>query len=520
MQLTLSLHKAARERPTALACVYGSRHTDQRTFLEQVARLAGALRASGVQPGDRVGLLSLNSDRYLLCLYAILWAGGVINAINTRWSLDEMAYSLDDSETGVLFVDDGFAALGALLSERCADLRCLLSCAQSDGPGDYPTFSQLLAHAPVDDARRAGDDLAALLYTGGTTGAPKGVMLSHANLLGNALSTLAAAPRAPIDKVLQVAPLFHVGGLALVLQAALRGACHVVHGQFDPAAILRSLADERIGETFLVPTMLQRLLDAPELPNHDLSALRTIVYGAAPMAPALLERAMAALPGVAFIQVYGMTELAPVVAVLPARQQGVEGSVAQRSGSVGRPTSTCEVRILDSAGVELPAGQCGEIVVRGPGVMQGYWKRPRETAEVLREGWLHSGDGGFMDADGCLHLADRIKDMIVSGGENIWSVEVEGALYQHPAVAQCAVIGVPHAEWGEAVHALVVLHAGAVLDAAELIRHCRDRIAGYKCPRSIEFREELPMSAAGKILKYQLREAHRRIQGNSDATAR
>ncbi|MCE4071487.1 MULTISPECIES: long-chain-fatty-acid--CoA ligase [Pseudomonas] len=508
MQLTLSLHKAARERPTAMACMYGPRRTDHRTFLEQVARLAGALRASGVEPGDRVGLLALNSDRYLLCLYAILWAGGVINPINIRWSLSEMAYSLDDSETGVLFVDDSFTALAPLLRERCTHLRYVLSCAESDSPVGCPTFSQLLAYSPIDDVRRAGDDLAALLYTGGTTGTPKGVMLSHSNLLGNALSTLAAAPRESIDKVLQVAPLFHVGGLALVLQAALRGACHVIHGQFDPTAILRSLVDERIGETFLVPTMLQRLLDAPEFTSQDLSALRTIVYGAAPMAPALLERAKAALPRVAFIQVYGMTELAPVVAALPTGPFGVERGGGLCPGSVGRPTPTCEVRIVDSTGVELPVGQCGEIVVRGPGVMQGYWKLPRETAEVLRDGWLHSGDGGFMDTNGVLHLADRIKDMIVSGGENIWSVEVEGALYQHPAVAQCAVIGVPHAEWGEAVHAVVVLHAGEAPDAAELIRHCRDRLAGYKCPRSIELREELPISAAGKILKYQLREAY------------
>ncbi|MCY1408786.1 Long-chain-fatty-acid--CoA ligase [compost metagenome] len=358
---------------------------------------------------------------------------------------------------------------------------------------------------PVEDALSSGRQLAAVLYTGGTTGTPKGVMLSHDNLVSNALSALAAAPRPLIEAALHVTPMFHVGGLASILQTAQRCATHIILRQFDSAAVLNAIANEGANETFLVPTMLQRILDDPSFSEHDLSAMKNIIYGAAPIDHTLLQRALKAFPNSQFMQVYGMTELAPVAAVLPAHYHTPEGQALQKLQAAGRPTPLCELRIVDADGRELPHGQAGEIVVRGPTVMLGYWNKPEETAKALRDGWMHTGDGGYLDDDGFLYIADRIKDMIVSGGENVYSSEVENALLSHPGVQMCAVIGIPDEQWGEAVHAIIVPVPGVTLDGEALKLHCRGRIAGYKCPRSLEFRQELPLSAAGKVLKFELR---------------
>lgn len=508
MQLTQPLHKGARERPEGSACVFGARRSNFAQLQARVACLASGLRVLGVRPGDRVAMLALNSDRYLEYLYACFWVGAVINPVNIRWSAAEIAYSLNDCATGVLIVDDHFFPLVELLQVHSPGLRTVVHCGEDTVGSGLLTWDELLDRPALEDCRRGGSDLAAVLYTGGTTGRPKGVKLSHANLMSSALSTLAAASRPELERVLHVAPLFHVGGLAAVLQTSLRGACHVLLGQFDAPEVLRTIESERVGETFLVPTMLRRLLDDPVFAAHDLSSLRNVLYGAAPIDAELLNRAIAALPNSQFIQVYGMTELAPVAAVLPASCHSAEGIGLGRIASAGRPAPLCEIRIVDTHCGELPTCATGEIVVRGPGVMLGYWNRPEETAAVLRDGWLHTGDAGHLDAEGFLHVTDRIKDMIISGGENVYSSEVEKAILAHPEVLLCAVIGIPDKQWGEAVHALVVLQPGSVLSAEQLRQYCRERIAGYKCPRSIELRDELPLSAAGKLLKYQLREPY------------
>jgi len=475
-------------------------------FKNRVACVAAGLRKLGVAATDRVGILSLNSDRYLEVIYGTFWAGAAINPVNIRWSIDEIAYSLIDCDTRLLFVDGSFSHMIPTLRERCPQLHTVI---QLDDINPHaallPYPSWLGSSAPMEDALSCGTQLAAVLYTGGTTGPPKGVMLSHENLLSNALSTLAAAARPEIAAALHVAPMFHVGGLAAVFQTALRAATHIVLPQFDTDQVLHAIADQGANEVFLVPTMLQRVLDAPNFATFDLSSMKNIIYGAAPIDASLLQRAMAAFPNSQFMQVYGMTELAPVAAVLAGNHHIAGGQSHSKLITAGRPAPLCEMRIVDSEDLELPQGSTGEIVVRGPTVMLGYWNRPEETAQALRGGWMHTGDGGYLDEDGFLHIADRIKDMIVSGGENVYSSEVENALLSHPGVKMCAVIGVPHAQWGEAVHAVIVPQAGAMLDLESLKLHCRTRIAGYKCPRSIELREELPLSAAGKVLKYELR---------------
>ena len=506
MQLTQPLHKGLQEKPQATVLICGERRRDFTTFVDRVARLAAVLQAQGVRPGDRVAMMGLNSDRYVEYLYATWWAGAVVNPVNIRWSDKEVAYSLDDSDTQVLLFDEHFSAVAAGLPGLSKSLRLRLFFGNGSAPEGVAKLEALMADAqPVPDARRSGDDLAAVMYTGGTTGRPKGVMLTHANLYISQLSTVAATERANDAVGINTAPMFHVGGAGLTLQLMLRLCPQVLMATFDEVAFLQAVQQERATETFLVPTMLKRVIEHPRFAEFDTSSLHTILYGAAPIDDALLLQALQALPGVRFCQVYGMTELSPVITALPASCHTADAPAHLRR-SAGRPVPIAEVRIVDNQGRPVPTGTVGEIAARGPMVMAGYWNKPEQTAEVLREGWMHTGDGGYMDEQGFVYVVDRLKDMIVTGGENVYSAEVENAITQLPQVSMCAVIGVPDDKWGERVHAVVVLRAGQALTAEELIAHCKSEIAGYKCPRSVEFRTEIPLSPAGKMLKYQLRE--------------
>ncbi len=505
LQLTQPLHKALIERPLAEALACGGRRLSWGSLVDRVARLAAVLQAQGLRPGDRVGMLGLNSDHYVLYFYAAWWAGGVVNPVNMRWSAAEIAYSLDDCDTRLLLVDETFHATAATLPGRSRSLTTLLHWGNGPAPAGFIDGPALLAAAtPVADSGRSGDDLAAVMYTGGTTGRPKGVMLSQANLYLNALCANQAALRPAASVGINTTPMFHVGGLGLTLQLVQRLCRQVVLPAFDELAVLQTIAQERGSETFLVPTMLKRLIEHPRFADFDTSSLQLVLYGAAPIDEALLAAAQQALPRAGFCQLYGMTELSPVVTALPAACH-LPGQPAERLRSVGQPVPIAELRIVDVDDQPLPAGEVGEIVVRGPLVMQGYWGQPELSAQALRSGWMHTGDGGRMDADGFVYVVDRLKDMIVSGGENVYSAEVENAISQLPQVSMAAVIGVPDARWGERVHAAVVLRPGAVLDAQALQAHCRTLIAGYKCPRSVDFREALPLSAAGKVLKVELR---------------
>ncbi len=505
MHLTQPLHKALIERPQAEALLCGGRRTTWTGFVERVARLASVLKAQGVQPGDRVAMLGLNSDHYVVFLYATWWAGAVVNPVNIRWSAKEIAYSLDDCDTRVLLVDEHFHAATAGLQSLSRSLRTLVHWGNGPAPVGALDGPALEAQAlPVSDALRSGDDLAAVMYTGGTTGRPKGVMLSHANLYSNVLSANLAAAR-PVNSVgINTAPMFHVGGMALALQLIQRLCRQAILPAFDELPVLQAIAAEGGTETFLVPTMLKRLVEHPRFAEFDTRTMQLVLYGAAPIDEALLAAAQAALPAAGFCQLYGMTELSPVVTALPAWCHA-PGQPTGRLRSVGQPVPIAEVRIVDADDQPVANGSVGEIVVRGPLVMQGYWGQAEQTAQALRGGWMHTGDGGRMDDDGFIYVVDRIKDMIVSGGENVYSAEVENAITQLPQVSMAAVIGVPDDRWGERVHAVVVLRPGQTLSTEDLIAHCRTQIAGYKCPRSVEFREALPLTAAGKVQKVELR---------------
>lgn len=510
MHLTQVIHKAAREKPTGIATVFKHRRTTNAQVIQRVARLAAGLASFGVDTEDRVGILSANSDYYLEAIYATLWAGAVMNPINTRWSSHEIAFSLVDCDTRVLFIDDNFIPILEDLKRLSPNLETIIYCGEHDAPeGTHDYESLISGNEAIADRHRCDNDLAAILYTGGTTGQPKGVMLSHQAILMNSLSTLSASTRPEVNVEMHVAPMFHVGGLATLFQSALRQIVQVILPLFDPKLVIQTIEKEGVNEVFLVPTMLQMVLDCPDFDNHDLSSLRNVVYGAASIDETLLKQAIKALPNTQFMQVYGMTELAPVVTVLPAHCHTIEGQKLNKLKSAGRPSPTSEVKIIHpTTGEECGFGEFGEITVRSPSVMLGYWNKPEQTENALREGWMHTGDGGYLDEDGYLYITDRLKDMIVSGGENVYSSEVENVLSSHPSVQMCAVIGIPDAKWGEAVHAMIILRQNHSLSSEEAVKYCRSLIAGYKTPRSVEFRSEFPLSAAGKILKNELRASY------------
>lgn len=507
LNLTDGLHRQMRSAPDAVATTFGDRRRTWRELADRTARLAAVLQQIGMAHGDRVGMLALNSDHYLEYMLGVWWGGGALNPANTRWSAAEVAFSLDDCDTNILLVDDHFLSWCKDLRTLSRSLRTIVYVGDGEAPDGVLHAEQLMRAAqPAEDARRGGEDLAGVFYTGGTTGFPKGVMLSHNALLGNAICNLLDVAYASEEVVLAVAPIFHQAGMCILIRALVRGCRTVYVEAFEPSIVLRAMAAERVTFTLLVPTMLQRLIEHPGFGEFDLGSLRKIVYGASPINEELLGRLLQALPHVDFYQGYGMTETGGPYTVLPPHcHRSGNAADKARLRSAGRPAWGIEMQIQDMDGVEAEVGTVGEIVARGIGVMTGYWNRERETSDAFRNGWLRSGDMGYVDDEGYLFIVDRLKDMIVSGGENVYSAEVENALARHPAIASCAVIGIPSARWGEQVHAVVVLREGTEATSAELRDHCRQYIAGYKCPVSVEFRDALPTSAAGKLLKHELR---------------
>ncbi|PRZ43922.1 acyl-CoA synthetase (AMP-forming)/AMP-acid ligase II [Antricoccus suffuscus] len=509
MHLTAGLHRSIQRDPDGIAIVDGAREITFTELAERVARLASGLAGLGASPGDRIGMLATNSPRYLEYVLACLWGGYVFAPVNSRWSREEMTYQINDAGIGLLIVGESGTARARELRETAGDLRSLVFCGSDPAPDGFVDYEQLISgSAPVEDCRLGGKALAAILYTGGTTGTPKGVMISPEQLLVSGLGTLVTAGMANMpERFLHVSPLYHLAALASALQQVQLGSTHVVLGDFDVPTLVEAIQKHRITATTLVPTMIQRLVAYVEETGVDISTLVRLGYGASPISQTTLRDVQRLLPGIQLCQRYGMTELGPVATVLTPEDH-LDRDHPERLKSAGRAAAHAEVRVVDTVDKELPVGEIGEIVVRGGNLMLGYWNKPAETAEALRGGWMHTGDVGYFDRSGYLYVVDRLKDMIVSGGENVYSAEVEKVLALHPAVASCAVIGVPDDDWGERVHAVVVLRPGAQVTAGELREHCGAHIARYKAPRTVFFTDALPVSAVGKILKRELRASH------------
>ncbi len=501
------VRRAERYWPAKLAVVCGEHRLTYRAFGSRTRKLAGALQSLGIGKGDRVAALMLNCHRYLELYAACFELGAVIVPLNIRLAPPELAYMVNDAEAAVLVVDERLLPLAELARLQLTSVRDYVYTGDGEPPAGMRAYERLVAsaeelHDPPDVRE---EDLAGLFYTGGTTGLPKGVMLTQRNLCANALQVISGWQPRHEDVGLASTPMFHLSGGPIGWVSFWVGATNVIQRAFEPGDALRLIERERVSRVTWVPTMITMLLEHPALATTDCSSLRTIGYGASPIAPDRLRQALEAF-GCQFVQAFGMTE-ALILTLLLAEEHQPDGDerAVRRLLSCGRAVPGVTLRVVDDSGADVPAGVVGEVIARGANIMVGYWRKPAETGAVLKDGWYYTGDMGMLDEEGYLYVVDRKKDMIVSGGENVYSTEVEAALSSHPGVLECAVIGVPDERWGEAVKAIVAPRPGAHPTAEQLIAHCRTQIAGYKCPRSVEFRDALPKSGANKILKRELR---------------
>ncbi|WP_433469292.1 acyl-CoA synthetase [Spirillospora sp. CA-128828] len=486
--------RRARKTPQAAALVHEGRMLTYADLPARVARLAHALRGLGVRHGDRVAYLGPNHPSFLETLFATGMLGGIFVPLNTRLAGPEIAYQLDDSGTSVLVHGPSHAGLvDGIRGGTPVRAHIALD-------GDY---EELLAGADDDplDLPVTLDEPCMIMYTSGTTGRPKGAVLTHGNITWNAINVLIDHDLVAGEVALVSAPLFHTAGLnMLTLPVLLKGGTCVLVAAFDPAATLRLIEERRITFMFGVPTMFQRVAREPGWADADLSSLRILTCGGAPVPPSLIETYQKR--GLTFLQGYGMTEAAPGTLFLDAEH------AVSKAGSAGVPHFFSDVRVVGPDLTDVPPGETGEVVVEGPHVMRGYWGRPDETAAVFSEGWFRSGDAARLDEDGYAFIVDRIKDVIISGGENVYPAEVENAILDDPDVLECAVIGVRDDAWGEVGRAVVVPRPGADVSPDKVLAGLSGRLARYKIPKSAVLAEEIPRNAAGKILKARLREEY------------
>jgi long-chain acyl-CoA synthetase len=509
MRLTQGLQRAAWLSPSVTATIFGERRRTWSEIFARVQRLAGALVALGLKPGDRVYALAANSDYYVEYYYAVIWAGGVVVPGNTRWAGPEHDFAIADSGSTILFVDGHHHAVlstlqtAAGLPTICMDV--------PDVPHHHLDIEALIEqYEPVAELSGAGDDLMSIFYTGGTTGRSKGVMLSHNSLAINYMCSTLVRPIRHDAIFLHSAPMFHLADAAMLFGITNTAGTHAIIPQFSAAAMVDIIERERVNIIVVVPTMFSMLGEYLANSPADLTSVTRVSYGAAPISEDLLHKGMRFFPNAEFAQAYGQTELSPAATVLESQFHDAGGSFGHsKLRSAGRALPFVDIQIWSENGEPLAVGEVGEIVVDSPGRMLGYWNQPELTELAIVNGWLKTGDAGYFDADGFLYVVDRVKDMIISGGENIYCAEVENALASHSSVQECAVIGVPDDHWGERVHAVIRLKPGTEADEGQIIAHCRKLIATYKCPRSIAFFEQpLPLSAAGKILKTELRKPY------------
>lgn len=483
--------------PAALAILADGVRMTHSDLRRRVGAVAAALARDGLAPGDRVAVLLENRPEFLECYFAVTALGAIFVPLNWRLHSTEHVTLMQDSQPRVLVAALAFAGTARRAQTQVASLKRIVSVdGVETGLGDYHEWSKLEAGMPP--ASGLGRDTpASILYTSGTTSTPKGVVLTHGNYLADFRHVQSVAGMGPGDMNLQLSPLYHAAGVHSFVHLAFGGAT-ILDRKFDPAEALALIERERVTYFFAVPTMLYQMMDHPDFHRRDLSSLRTISYGAAGITRARLEEAMAAF-GPKLIHAYGMTETTSHSSLLRAEEH------AMAFGSVGRELGDVEIRLLDAEGRACGTDVVGEILIRGPHVMQGYWQRPEATHAAFMDGWLRTGDLGRRDARGFLYVVDRMKDLVISGGVNIYPREIEDVISACPEVAEVAVFGVPDPHWGEALVAAVALRAGARAGPQDILAFCRERIGGYKIPKRVEVLGELPRNASGKILKTELR---------------
>lgn len=504
--LTDVLLNNAGTRSTATAVIDSRISLTWVEFVRRISKLGRVLNRSGINRGDRFGILALNSWRQAEVIHAGQWIGATPVPVNFRLAPVEMQSIFHDAGCKLVVVDSQFSGLPeAPELAAWTDSRLLI------GDDENSSYERsLIAAEPAEPVRCSADDEALLLFTGGTSGRAKGVPLTHGNIMANAKQVGSRWPAKPGDVVLHVPPMFHSAELVKTVYF-MQGAASVYLPKFDPDALLRTVEEFNVSFALLVPTMLMLTLQSGKVPQYDVSSLKQIIYGASPMSADWVKTAFEAFPNVEIAQGYGLTETAPLLTMLDHRSHAdalATGNPARLS-SCGRALEGVDIKIMDNVEAECATGQVGEIYARGDNVFRGYLNRAELTKEVLVDGWFRTGDLGYLDNEGYLYLKDRKQDMIVTGGENVYSGEVEVVLNRHPAIVEAAVIGVPDEIYGEKVIAVVTVKSGSTLIQDELIDFCRGKIGGYKIPKEIYVVESLPKSALGKVLKTELRSKYK-----------
>jgi fatty-acyl-CoA synthase len=474
-------------------------------------RLAHALSGLGMKKGDRIAFMGNNCHQFVEYYFALAKAGFVSVPVNARFSGDEASYIVNHSEAIALIYTEEVETTAAKMRKGIPGVKWAISTGREDDA--VLSYEKILQEALDEEPRQEvrPDDVTMIMYTSGATGLPKGVITTQRNIMANTNTMCLELRIVPEDITVLVMPLYHNGGLWPTMTTVYRGGVNILLPHFDLEAMLKTIEEKKVTFLNLVPTMLLRMVSHPNLTDYNLESLRLIMYAGAPIPLEQLKRAMRILGPHRFYNSLGSTEASGNLISFPTLEHALDGPKARKLGSVGKDAMGVDIAIVDEQGNELPPGKTGEIIGRGDNITQGYWKMPDETAEVFKNGWLHTGDMGYRDEDGYIFIVDRKKDIIISGGENVASREVEEVLYQHPAVWEATVIGVPDEEWGEAVKAVVVLKPDTTRSVREgdLIEYCKTRLAGYKKPRSIDLVGELPKNAAGKIDKARLKKFYK-----------